>query len=120
MTSQEAIQFSHADPISDEPLVDKGTRMKLTPEQHRTIETIKATMDCQANFVCCKSGFDPRCSAEVYIRPDFVVCKEGGCAQSFLFGADLVICTCPLRIYAAVHLGREHVPSSRKCAAPRR
>jgi len=81
--------------------------MELTPEEERVIQRIIKTADCRKDFRCCEEGFENLCRALVYRGGDVVRCQEAqDCPMSYVFCDDIRFCTCRLRRYVALELGR--------------
>ncbi len=84
-------------------------RMELTPEQNRRIRAIMAELDCPKDFTCYKSKFDDLTPVEAFPGNSMVECRRvdpSTCPMAFTFGIGKGFCTCPLRKYVALELGK--------------
>jgi hypothetical protein len=64
-------------------------------------------MKCRRDFACYKSGFTGVCEVKETVKDKVFECCDAmsdRCGYSVPFGTS-IYCTCPLRIYAARHLG---------------
>ncbi len=83
--------------------------MELTPEQEQTVHRIMKGVDCPKDFRCHGDGFENLCRAIVYQGADLVQCqslRSQKCPMSYVFCGDIRFCTCQLRKYIALELGR--------------
>lgn len=83
--------------------------MELIEDQECEIKAIMAEMKCPKGFRCYESEFEDLAPVEAFPRNDIVECRRAdpvSCPMSFTFGIDMAICTCPLRRYVALELGR--------------
>ncbi len=82
--------------------------MHVSNEDWDQIKSIVATIDCPEDFRCYKSGFKNLSPVEAFPGNDIIECRKAGdshCSKAFRFGRSSVFCRCPVRKYAALHLG---------------
>ena len=87
----------------------RNSRMQLTAEQEADVQKIMAEMDCPDGFPCYESKFEKLIPVKLYRGANVIQCQEAkrlNCGKAFVFCNDIVFCKCPLRNYAAFHLGR--------------
>ncbi|MHC4165580.1 MAG: hypothetical protein ACYSWQ_01330 [Planctomycetota bacterium] len=82
--------------------------MELTAQQEADVQKIMGEMDCPRGFRCYESGFEDLSPVKV-ISSNAIECfkaKKSFCRMSVNLGLSTMICTCPLRKYVALELGR--------------
>lgn len=81
--------------------------MELTEEQQEKITATMASMECQKDFRCYKSGLDSLCKATDVGMKGYVNClyeNQISCEFRVAYGSGF-FCRCPLRVYIAKNLG---------------
>ena len=80
----------------------------MKEEDRKKLEKIISQLDCLKNFKCAASDFENLCKAEDIGIDNYVLCHDG---TTYLCGFSLKVgqenlCSCPVRIYLAKHLGK--------------
>lgn len=83
--------------------------MELTANEENDIQKIMADMDCPKDFTCYKSQFDDLTPIEPFPGNNIIECLRqdpSTCPMAFTFGIGKGFCTCLLRRYVALELGK--------------
>jgi hypothetical protein len=80
----------------------------MEENDRKKIEEIIGQLSCPKNFKCATSGFENLCKAKDIGIDNHLLCLDNTsfwCKFSLRF-KDEHLCSCPLRIYLAKHLGK--------------
>ena len=83
--------------------------MELTVAQETDVQKIMAETDCPKDFPCYESGFEDLIAVKPFSGTDVVEClkeTDSCCPKSIRFDVNTILCTCPLRRYVSLNLGK--------------
>jgi hypothetical protein len=73
------------------------------------LEQLKEQIQCSRNYRCIDASLNSLCASKYHAISDMLQCLDdnpGACKFSKPFSASAQKCTCPLRKYIAIHIGR--------------